>query len=50
VSLPAGSATGYQGGAAQIILTVHAVQSKNNPLSCTATPAAGAPCPPSGTF
>jgi hypothetical protein len=50
VSLPAGSATGYQGGAAQIILTAHAVQSKNNTLSCSATPAAGSPCTPSGTF
>jgi hypothetical protein len=50
VSLPSGSATGYQGGAAQIILTAHAVQSKNNTLSCSATPAAGSPCTPSGTF
>jgi len=50
VSLPADSATGYQGGAAQVILTTHAVQSKNNTLSCSATPAAGLPCTPSGTF
>jgi predicted ribosomally synthesized peptide with SipW-like signal peptide len=50
VSLPANSATGYQGGAAQVILTTHAVQSKNNTLSCTATPASGSPCTPSGPF
>jgi hypothetical protein len=50
VSLPASSPTGYQGGAAQVILTTHAVQSANNTLSCTATPAAGSPCTPSGSF
>jgi hypothetical protein len=50
VSLPTNSATGYQGGAAQVILTTHAVQSKNNTLSCSAAPAAGSPCTPSGTF
>ena len=50
VSLPAGSATGYQDGAAQIILTTHAVQSKNNTLSCSAAPVAGSPCTPSGSF
>jgi hypothetical protein len=50
VSLPTNSATGYQGGAAQVILTTHAVQSKNNTLSCTATPASGSPCTPSGPF
>jgi hypothetical protein len=50
VSLPAGSATGYQGGSAQVILTTHAVQSANNTLSCTTAPAAGSPCTPSGSF
>jgi hypothetical protein len=50
VSLPANSATGYQGGTAQVILTTHAVQSRNNTLSCAATRAAGSPCTPSGTF
>jgi predicted ribosomally synthesized peptide with SipW-like signal peptide len=50
VSLPTNSATGYQGGTAQVILTTHAVQSKNNTLSCSAAPAAGSPCTPSGTF
>jgi hypothetical protein len=48
--LPASSSTGYQGGAAQVILTTSAVQSGNNALSCTATPAAGSPCTPSGAF
>jgi hypothetical protein len=50
VGLPATSTTGYQGGAAQIILTTHAAQSGNNPLSCTATATAGSPCTASGTF
>ena len=50
VDLPTGSTTGYQGGAAQIILTTHAVQSGSNALSCTGTAAAGSPCTPSGSF
>lgn len=50
VSLPATSTTGYQGGTAQVIITTHAVQSRNNTLSCTATPTAGTPCTPSGSF
>lgn len=50
VSLPASSTTGYQGGTAQVIMTTHAVQSRNNTLSCTATPTAGTPCTPSGSF
>ena len=50
VRLPSSSATGYQGGAAQVTLTTHAVQSKNNTLSCAAAPASGSPCTPSGTF
>jgi hypothetical protein len=50
VKLPSGSATGYQGGAAQVIATTHAAQSASNTLSCTATPAAGSPCTPSGSF
>jgi predicted ribosomally synthesized peptide with SipW-like signal peptide len=41
---------GYQGGTAQVILTTHAVQAANNTLSCSAAPAAGSPCTPSGTF
>ena len=50
VKVPTSSATGYQGGTAQIILTTHAAQSKNNTLSCTATPAPGSPCTPNGSF
>lgn len=50
VGLPTTSTTGYQGGAAQIILTTHATQSGNNTLSCTATATAGSPCTASGTF
>lgn len=48
--LPTGSATGYQGGSAQIILATHAVQARNNALSCSVTPTAGFPCTPSGSF
>jgi hypothetical protein len=48
--LPLSSSTGYQGGTAQIILTAHAVQSANNTLSCSSTPAAGSACTPSGSF
>jgi hypothetical protein len=50
VKIPVSSPTGYQGGAAQIILTAHAGQSKDNTLSCSSTPAAGSPCTPSGSF
>jgi hypothetical protein len=49
VKLPTTSPTGYQGGAAQILLTTHAVQSGNNTLSCE-TATAGSPCTPKGTF
>ncbi len=49
-AMPATSATGYQGGTAQVIVTTHAVQSGNNTLSCTTTPAAGSPCAASGSF
>ena len=38
VSLPTGSATGYQGGKAQIILTAHAVQAANNGSTASCTP------------
>ena len=48
--VPATSATGYQDGAAQVILTTHAVQSGNNALFCTTTPTAGSPCVASGSF
>lgn len=50
VSLPLAAGNGFQGGAAQVILTGHAVQSKNNALACTATPTAGKSCTPSGSF
>lgn len=50
VTLPAAAGNGYQGGAAQVILTAHAVQSKNNTLSCTTTATAGHSCTPSGSF
>jgi hypothetical protein len=50
VSLPAAAGNGYQGGGAQVVLTVHAVQAKDNSLSCTATPTAGHPCTASGGF
>jgi hypothetical protein len=50
VSLPSSSGAGYQGGAAQVILITHAVQSAGNTLSCTAAPAVGSPCTPSGSF
>lgn len=50
VSLPNSAGNGYQGASAQVILTAHAVQSKNNALACTTTATAGAPCTPSGSF
>lgn len=50
VTLPSAAANGYQGASAQVILTAHAVQSKNNTLSCSTTPAAGSPCTPTGSF
>jgi hypothetical protein len=50
VKLPSGSAAGYQGGAAQVIVTTHAAQSASNTLSCTATPTTGSSCTPSGSF
>jgi hypothetical protein len=44
VTLPTTSATGYQGGKAQIIVTAHAVQSSNNSFvgGCTAGHTCGA--------
>ena len=50
VKVPTTSTSGYQGGATQITLTAHAIQSKNNALSCTSAPAAGSPCTPNGPF
>ncbi|MHB8680543.1 MAG: TasA family protein [Acidimicrobiales bacterium] len=50
VALPTAAGNGYQGGAAQVLLTAHAVQSKNNALACTTTATAGHSCTPSGSF
>lgn len=50
VKLPSASVSGYQGGAAQVIMTTHAAQSASNTLSCTATPTIGSSCTPSGSF
>jgi hypothetical protein len=50
VSLPASAGAGYQGAAAKVILTTHAVQAASNTLSCKTTPTAGSPCIPSGSF
>jgi|SRR5579872_515030 len=49
-SLPSAAGNGYQGGSAQVVLTAHAVQAKNNTLTCTSTPTAGQSCSPSGSF
>lgn len=48
VTLPLAAGNGYQGGAVQVILTAHAVQSKNQTLpgGCTA----GAVCAANGSF
>ena len=48
--LPTSSPSSYQGGAAQVALTTHAVQADNNTLSCTTTPNAGSPCSPTSSF
>ena len=48
--LVAGLAIALVPGTAQVIVTTHAVQSANNTLSCTVTPAAGSPCAPNGSF
>lgn len=50
VTLPLAAGNGYEGGAAQVILTAHAVQSKNNALACSTVPTAGQSCTPSGAF
>jgi hypothetical protein len=50
VALPTAAGNGYQGGQANVILTAHAVQSKNNTISCTTTATAGHSCTPSGSF
>jgi hypothetical protein len=50
VTLPSAAGNGYQGGSAQIILTAHAVQAKNNTMHCTTTPTAGQSCTASSGF
>ncbi len=53
LSMPAGQPNTYQGGSAVVILTAHAVQSKNNTLNCTVggtSPTAGAVCTASTGF
>ncbi|HUY64057.1 MAG TPA: TasA family protein [Acidimicrobiales bacterium] len=50
VTLPSTAGNIYQGGAAQVILTAHAVQAKNNTVACSSTATAGHSCTPSGTF
>lgn len=49
-SLPLAAGNGYQDGRAQVVLTAHAVQAKNNSLACTTTPTAGRTCRPRGSF
>ncbi len=53
LSLPTAQPNTYQGGAAVVVLSAHAVQSRNNAINCTAggtTPTAGAVCTPAGSF
>jgi hypothetical protein len=53
LSMPAGQPNTYQGGSAVVVLTAHAVQSKNNTLNCTVggtSPTAGAVCTASTGF
>jgi hypothetical protein len=49
-NFPLAQGNGYQNGAAQVILTAHAVQAAHNTLACSSTPTAGQPCTPSGSF
>jgi len=50
LSLPTAQPNTYQGGAAVVVLSAHAVQSRNNAINCTTTPTAGAVCTPTGSF
>src|SRR5581483_7458356 len=43
IALPAAQPNTYQGSSAVVVLGVHAVQSKNNPLTCV-SPTAGLVC------
>lgn len=53
ISLPSTQPNSYQGGSAVVVLTVHAVQSKNNSINCATggtSPTAGTQCVPAGSF
>jgi len=53
VSLPSTEPNTYQGGSVVVVLSAHAVQSKNNAINCTVggtSPTAGAVCTPTGSF
>ena len=53
ISLPSTQANTYQGSSAVVVLSAHAVQSRNNTLNCAvggASPTAGAVCTPAGSF
>ena len=53
LTMPSGQPNTYQGGSAVVVLTAHAVQSKNNTINCVAgggTPTAGAVCAIAGSF
>jgi hypothetical protein len=55
-NFPTTAGNAYQASAAQVLLTVQAVQAAGNTISCSSTapsvapPTAGAPCTPAGTF
>jgi hypothetical protein len=53
ISLPSGQLNTYQGSSAVVVLSAHAVQSRNNAINCAAggaSPTAGAVCTPAGSF
>jgi hypothetical protein len=50
IALPSGQPNTYQGSSAVVVLSAHAVQSRNNTINCSTTPTAGAVCTPAGSF
>jgi len=53
ISLPSTEPNTYQGSSAVVVLSAHAVQSKNNAIDCTlggTSPTAGTVCAPAGSF
>jgi hypothetical protein len=53
ITLQNGEPNTYQGSSAVVVLSAHAVQSKNNVIDCVAgafSPTAGAVCTPAGSF